>query len=149
MARSVQRLRKLARYRARLERVQEAQLALARRDSMLRESSLQESRERLEALLSLEAANRGEVDPLVLASGSGYAIRMNREIEMRTRALQHYRSLEESERQQVVALRRDRRAMESLLERELERQAEEERRTQAQRLDERAGQAWIRNRPGK
>jgi flagellar export protein FliJ len=146
MARSIARLRKLATYRSRLERVQEARLALARRDSMQRESSLQESRERLDAMLSLEGANRGEVDPAVLAAGSGYVVRVNREIETRARALQHYRSLEDKERQQVLELRRDRRAMESLLERELERQAEEERRTQAQLLDERAGQTWLRNR---
>ena len=80
MARSISRLRKLATYRARLERVQETRLALARRDSMQRESSLQESRQRLDAMLSLEGANRGEVDPAVLAAGSGYAVRMNREI---------------------------------------------------------------------
>ena len=146
MARSINRLRKLATYRSRLERVQEARLALARRDSMQRENSLQESRGRLDAMLSLEGANRGEVDPAVLAAGSGYAVRMNREIRTRARTLQHYRSLEDKERQQVLELRRDRRAMESLLERELEREAEEERRTQAKRLDERAGQTWLRNR---
>lgn len=146
MARSISRLRKLATYRGRLERVQEARLALARRDSLQRETSLMESRSRLDAMLSLEGANRGEVDPAVLAASSGYAVRMNREIEARARALQHYRSLEDKERQQTLELRRDRRAMESLLERELERQAEEERRIQAQRLDERAGQAWLRKR---
>ncbi len=145
MPRDMKRLRKLAAYRARLERMQELRLAQARRDALERHGLLQQSRDRLDAMLSLNIANHGEVvDPVVLHTGSSYLVRMGREVEARSNALRHYRTLEQAERDEVLELRRDRRAMESLLEREAARAAYEERRAESARLDEQGARQWWR-----
>jgi len=144
MPRDVRRLRRLATYRSRLERIQELKLAAARRATMERVSALQNSQERLDAMLALGHANHGQVDPVVLESGSGYLVRVGREISARSAALRHFEMVEERERQQVLERRRDRRAMESLVEAESVRLAEEQRKAGAASLDEHARTTWWR-----
>lgn len=144
MPRDVKRLRRLVAYRRRLERLQELNLAGARRATLDRLDALQDSRGRLDAMLALGHANQGSVDPLVLSSGSGYLVRVGREINARTAALRHFESIEARERQQVLERRRDRRAIETLVEAESARLAEEQRREGAATLDEHARTTWWR-----
>ncbi len=144
MARDIKRLRRLASYRSRLERQQEMRLANARRETLQREELLQDARGRLDSMLTLGVANRGEIDPVELHAGSRYLVRVGREISTRQSALNHYRERESAEREEVLERRRERRAMESLLEGELAREALEARRDEATKLDEQAAKSWWR-----
>lgn len=144
MPRDIRRLRRLAEHRSRIERIQELKLASARRATLDRLAALQDSRGRLDAMLALGNASHGEADPTLLNAGSGYLVRMGREINARTAALQHVSAIENEERQAVLNRRRDRRAMESLLERELARAAQELRRAEGAALDEHASTSWWR-----
>lgn len=142
MARNIKRLRRLAAYRSRLERQQEMRLATARRDTLQREESLQDAQGRLDSMLTLGVANRGEIDPVELSAGSGYLVRVGREVTSRSSALNHYRERESAELEEVLERRRERRAMESLLDQELAREAIEARRDEATKLDEQAAKSW-------
>lgn len=145
MPRDLKRLRRLAAYRSRLERIQELSLAGARRATLDRLGALQDSRGRLDAMLALGDANHGVVDPVVLGFGSGYLVRVGREINARSAALRHFETLEAREREQVLERRRDRRAIETLLEVETARVAEEQRRASTANLDEHARTSWWRH----
>lgn len=140
-----ERLRRLVKYRERLERLQELELAAAQRRRVERERALGESRRQRSDLLDAGPPASGSVDPEDLWSGTVYLARLDREINARVAALAH--SLDEvaGEREQLLEKRRDRRAMETLLEHGEAGERLRRGRAETKRIDELAVRRWIDN----
>ncbi len=145
MTMTPERLRRLVKYRERLERLQELQLAAARRRRVERERALGESRDQRANLLDAGPPTSGPVAPEDLWLATIYLARVDREIGAREAALAHSIAEVAREREQLLEKRRHRRAMETLLER---READERLhfgRTEIKRIDEMAARRWINN----
>jgi flagellar export protein FliJ len=134
-------LKRLVSYRERLERLQEHELARAMQTMAAREQALAEKQLlRREYLAS--TVSRGRIDPVELASGAAYHQRLERDIEARTAALQHSAGLVAEERVRVLERRRDRKAMEALLERRIAADRLEHNRAAVAAIDEAAITRW-------
>lgn len=144
MALTAQRLERLVAYRARLERTQELELAKA---AALHAEKLRAVDERVQAREALFAAGLprgGDVDPAELAAASAYVRRLEREIAARRAAAAHAERGVEVQRGVLLERRRDRRAMEILLERRRAEQALAGRRRETAHIDELAVTRWVR-----
>lgn len=142
-----QRLRRLVKQRERLEKLQEGELAEAMRLYRRREDALNESIGNREALLDT-AFGGNALDIADLLAAGDYLGRVDREIAARRAALQHSASDVEEERAELMDRRRDRRAMETLLERRLEEERIERTRAEMRLIDELATTRWRPARPG-
>ncbi len=142
-----QRLRRLVKQRERLEKLQEGELAEAMRLYRRREDALNESIGNREALLDT-AFGGNALDVADLLAAGDYLGRVDREISARSAALQHSASDVEEERAELMDRRRDRRAMETLLERRLEEERIERARAEMRLIDELATTRWRPARPG-
>lgn len=142
-----QRLRRLVKQRERLEKLQEGELAEAMRLYRRREDALNESIGNREALLDT-AFGGNALDIADLLAAGDYLGRVDREIAARRAALQHSASDVEEERAELMDRRRDRRAMETLLERRLEEERIERARAEMRLIDELATTRWRPARPG-
>lgn len=144
MTLDARRLRRLVRYRDRLQRLQEGELAAQLRLHARREAALAASTGARAQLLDGGPPPIGPVEPLLLASACAYGIRLEQDIAARSAALA--RSLEdvEAERDALMERRRDRRAMEILLDRRLAADRERRERTAIQSVDEQAAIRWLR-----
>ncbi len=138
-----QRLRRLVRHRERLERLQEQELAEALRHFRRREDALYESLGNREALLDLGRSS-GTVDVASLHAELAYLRRVDREILARRAALQHSANDVEEERAELLGRRRDRKAIETLLDRRLEEERIERNRAELRFIDELATTRWRR-----
>ncbi|OAI42756.1 hypothetical protein AYO38_02845 [bacterium SCGC AG-212-C10] len=128
-------------YRERLEKLQEQELARAVQAMTLREQALAEKQAlRREYLAS--TVKRGRVDPIELQAGMAYGQRLERDIEARTAALQHSAAMVAEERLRVMERRRDRKAMEALLDARIAADRLEHNRTAIALMDEAAVTRW-------
>ena len=138
------RLRRLVKHRERLERLQEQELAEALRLYRRREDSLNESLGNREALLGAGRPGAGPVDIAGLHSELAYLRRVDREVVARRAALQHSAAGVEEERSELLTRRRDRKAIETLLDRRLEQERIERNRAELRLIDELATTRWRR-----
>ena len=144
MALTPRRLKKLVTYRERLEKLQERELALTAQRQAERQRALDAAIDARGQSLG-EAVATGPLDPLVLTSAISYLGRMDREIEARHAALAHSSDETEAERAKLLGRRRDRKAMEALLERAREQIRRDGQRGAMAAIDEQAGSRWLRN----
>lgn len=142
-----QRLRRLVKQRERLEKLQEGELAEALRLYRRREDALNESKANREALLDGPSTG-GAVDLADLLAAGEYLRRVDREIVARGAALQHSANDVEEERAELMVRRRDRKAMEALLDKRLEEERIERARAELRLIDELATTRWRPPKPG-
>ena len=142
-----QRLRRLVKQRERLEKLQEGELAEALRLYRRREDALNESKANREALLDGPSTG-GAVDIADLLAAGEYLRRVDREIVARGAALQHSANDVEEERAELMVRRRDRKAMEALLDKRLEEERIERARAELRLIDELATTRWRPPKPG-
>ena len=138
------RLRRLVRQREQLETLQEGRLGKALGQKAERELAVRESQSaRANHLIEARGSGSGPVDPLLLAAGSAYTVRLDRDIAARKAALAHSETDVDVERDRLLDRRRDRRAMETLLEKWLAERKLTLNRMQAKRIDEQATVRWL------
>ena len=142
-----QRLKRLVEQRERLEKLQEGELAEAMRLYRRREDALNESVGNREALLDTSFGERA-LDIADLLAAGDYLRRVDREIVARKSALEHSANDVEEERAELMAKRRDRKAMEALLDKRLEEERIERARAELRLIDELATTRWRPNTPG-
>ncbi|WP_322794963.1 flagellar export protein FliJ [Tepidiforma sp.] len=135
------RLKRLLRQRELLERVQQRELAEALALRNRRAAALEESRATREAVLDLPL-EPGPLDPADLLARAAAIARLDREIAARGAALAHSDGDVAEEREALMERRRDRRALETLLERRLAAERLERARAQARQLDDFAAARW-------
>ncbi|HML99670.1 MAG TPA: flagellar export protein FliJ [Tepidiformaceae bacterium] len=141
-----QRLKRLVKHRERLERLQERELAEALRLHRRREEALTESLGNREALLDIQRPATGPLDAADLQAELAYLRRVDREILARRAALQHSANDVEAERAELLDRRRDRKAIEALLDHRLEEERLARNRAERALIDELAVTRW--RRPG-
>jgi len=133
--------------RERLEKLQEGELAEAMRLYRRREDALNESLGNREALLDTSFGECA-LDMADLLAAGDYLRRVDREIVARKSALEHSANDVEEERADLLARRRDRKAMEALLDKRLEEERIERARAELRLIDELATTRWRPNTPG-
>jgi flagellar export protein FliJ len=138
-----QRLKRLVTQRERLERIQEGEFAEAQRLLLRREHALDESRQQRAAVLDAGAPARGPIDPADFLAAVAYLRRVEREIGAREAALAHSEADVAEERGVLLERRRDRKAVETLLDRRLEEERIARNRADIKRIDELATNRWI------
>jgi flagellar export protein FliJ len=136
-----QRLKRLVKQRERLEKLQEGELAEAVRLYRRREDALNESFANRESLLEAEPGH-GPIDVADFLAAGEYLRRVDREIVARRAALEHSANDVEEERGELLARRRDRKAMETLLDQRLEEARIERNRAERKLIDELAITRW-------
>lgn len=136
-----QRLRRLVKQRERLEKLQEGELAAATRLYRRREDALNESLGNREQLME-STANDGPLDVADFLAAGAYLRRVDREIGARRAALEHSANDVEEERNELLLRRRDRKAMEALLDKRLEEERIERARAESRLIDELATTRW-------
>lgn len=141
-----QRLKRLVKQRERLEKVQEGELAEAMRLFHRREDALNESLDNRESLL--DTSFGGALDLADLLAAGDYLRRVDREIGARRAALEHSANDVAEERAELLSRRRDRKAMEALLDKRLEEERIERARADLRLIDELATTRWRPNNPG-
>ncbi len=141
-----ERLHRLVRQRQQLESLQEGRLGKALQREGERRRALSDSQTERTRFFSQDGV-RGLVEPALLSSGSAYTVRLNREISARTAALANSTTEVEVERDRLLDRRRDRRAMETLLENREAALKLAASRAQAKQLDEQAAIRWLLRRP--
>lgn len=142
-----QRLKRLVKHRERLERLQEQELAEALRLYRRREEALNESLGNRAALLDIKRPATGALDPADLQAELAYLRRVDREILARRSALQHSANDVDEERTELLGRRRDRKAMEALLDHRLEEERLARNRAEHALIDELAATRWRRPEP--
>ncbi len=142
-----QRLKRLVKHRERLERLQEQELAEALRLYRRREEALNESLGNRAALLDIKRPATGALDPADLQAELAYLRRVDREILARRSALQHSANDVDEERTELLGRRRDRKAMEALLDHRLEEERLARNRAERALIDELAATRWHRPEP--
>lgn len=136
-----QRLKRLVKQRERLEKLQEGELAEAMRLYRRREEALNESLGNREQLMET-AAIEGPLDMADFLAAGAYLRRVDREIGARTAALEHSAHDVEEERGELLLRRRDRKAMEALLDKRMEEERLERARAETRLIDELATTRW-------
>jgi len=134
-------LKRLVKQRERLEKLQEGELAEALRLFRKRQDSLNESLGNREQLMDTAAAE-GPLDMADFIAAGAYLRRVDREIGARRAALEHSAIDVEEERNELLLRRRDRKAMETLLEKRLEDERIERARADMRLIDELATTRW-------
>ena len=142
MTLSPQRLRRLMKHRERLERIQEMELAEAQRLYFTRLTALNESETQRDRYLDTPVPQSGRVHPVDLNAGADYLRRVEREIGARAAAVTHSEADVAEERNELLARRRDRKAIEALLDRRLEEERIAYNRADIKRIDELAINRW-------
>jgi len=133
--------------RERLEKLQEGELASALRLYRKREEALNESNANRGMLLTMESG-AAQVDIADQVAAGYYLKRLDREILARQAALAHSANDVDEERTELMAKRRDRKAMETLLEKRLEEERIQRNRAERALIDELATTRWRPNIPG-
>jgi flagellar export protein FliJ len=144
MTLSPQRLKRLVKQRERLEKLQEGELAEAMRLYRKREEALDESLGNREQLMQA-SAEEGPLDMADFLAAGAYLRRVDREIGARRAALEHSANDVEEERGELLLRRRDRKAMESLLDKRLAEERAERARAELRFIDELATTRWRPN----
>jgi flagellar export protein FliJ len=142
MSLTPQRLKKLVTYRERLEHVQEGKLGVAQRSHQQRERALADTSALRESLFEAGWPAAGAFEPIDLELVLAYVGRLEREIAATNAALVHSANGVAFEREQLLIRRRDRKAMETLLDRERESERKAALRKEQRVLDEVALRGW-------
>ena len=137
-----ERLKRLVRQRERLERLQEAELAEANHLLAVRRSAFEEAGSRRQRAVDEPVPSRGAVDPSQLLFCTAYLARASREIDARRAAVIHSETDVAEERAALLERRRDRKAMETLLDRRLQEERIVRNRADIKRIDEVAVNRW-------
>lgn len=137
-----QRLRRLVKHRERLERLQEQELAEAQRLYHIRARALAEATEQRERFLDAGPPHRGPISLADLLAGTEFLRRVERDIAARRAALATSELDVAEERALLLARRRDRKAMETLLDRRLDEERIAANRADIKRIDELASVRW-------
>lgn len=137
-----QRLRRLVTHREHLEHLQEQELAEAQRLHFIRQRALDQARAARERVLDAGLPDRGRIEPTDLICGAAYMLRVERDIGARRAAVAHSEDDVAAEREELLARRRDRKAMETLLEHRLEEERIARNRADIKRIDELAVNRW-------
>lgn len=137
-----QRLRRLVTHRERLEHLQEQELAEAQRLHLVRQQALDQARAARERVLAAGVPDRGRIEPADLICGEAYMLRTQRDISARLAAVAHSEDDVAAEREELLARRRDRKAMETLLDHRLEEERVARNRADIKRIDELAVNRW-------
>jgi flagellar export protein FliJ len=132
----------LVKHRERLERLQEIELAEARRLQLIRQQALDDSHASRLRALDAGVPALGPVQPADLLSTTEYLLRVQREIGARTAAVAHSDADVAEEREALLSRRRDRKAMEALLAARLEEERIARNRADIKRIDELAVTRW-------
>ena len=140
------RLSRLLKHRLLLERIEGGTFATIRQNTARRERVLQGNQRRRIDLYELGGPPVGEVDPAEEGGRSAYSVRLRRDIQSAGAALEAGRREEAMQRQVLLNGRRDRMAIEALIERRREAARQAARRKQLQRDDEWAARNWIATR---
>ncbi len=138
---TAKRLKRLTAYRERLEKLQEQELAKVVASRQARIDALARSQADRHAAL-VTRSDRGEIDPTLLDATQRYLVRMSREVSAREAALRHSDAEVAAEREFLLERSRDRKAMESLLDRRVAIERADARRLEAIALDEVAVTRW-------
>lgn len=146
MSLTPQRLQRLVKHRERLERLQEHEYAKAQRLYFARLRALESTRADRERFLDAGPPADGPVDMAGLLSGGDYRQRVEREIGARSAALAFSEEDVSEERAALLERRRDRKAMEALLDHRIEDERLQQQRRENKRIDELAVTRW--QRPG-
>lgn len=145
MTLSPERLRRLVKQRKRLERIEERNLtevlALGRARQAVLETSIQQ---RAYSLLPEHFAG-SEVDVAARMTGRRHIERTDRLIAAQRSAIEHSRREADEARNRLLRRRRDRRALEALLDRGLKEESLRRERREAVHLDEVGASSWHRS----
>ncbi|MGE5501454.1 MAG: flagellar export protein FliJ [Ignavibacteriales bacterium] len=110
-----------------------------------RQRALDEKLAERQVLFAAGVPARGHIDLAELAAASAAAVRFGREADARAAALQHSAERVMAERAVLLERRRDRKAMETLLDHRREEERVARNRAERKRLDELAGIRWQAN----
>ncbi|GAB4326139.1 MAG: hypothetical protein Kow0010_09090 [Dehalococcoidia bacterium] len=144
MSLSKRRLQRLLRQRERLERAQEAALGAATRAQAQRAKAVDDTVRHRVAVVR-DASGR-PADALYRVTTRAHIEATDRAIEARRAALRHAGDATEREREALLARRRDRLALQTLLDRVEREERQRLARLDRRRLDEAATQGWLRER---
>jgi len=139
-----QRLTRLVRHREQLERLQESEFAAAQRLYFVRLGALAEAHEQREQVMAAGIPAAGPIHLADLLAGVEYLRRNEREIAARRAAAAHSEQDVATEREELLIRRRERKAMETLLERRIEEDRIARNRADIKRIDELASVRWQR-----
>jgi flagellar export protein FliJ len=142
-----QRLKRLVKYRERLERLQEQEFGKANTARNERAAALAAVANEKSQYLESHVPS-GAVDLTQLVANQAYSARLDRLHSARSAALRYSEQQVEQQRTLLLAKSRDRKAMERLLERRLEDDRLLARRDEAKALDEAAIARWTPPSPG-
>lgn len=142
---TAKRLLRLVAYRERLEGLQEAVLARAVQRQAERRAALAASASARATLIATEVPE-GTLDPFAFHIAGIYLRALDRQVEARQSALAHSDLEVQQERERLLERRRNRKAMDSLLQRRLAEAREERNRGAIAQLDEQARVRWLRSR---
>ena len=145
MTLSPRRLQRLVKHRERIERLQEERFADAQRQHVRRELAIAEAEARRDGVYEAGAPASGNIEPAELVAAAAYLARLKREIGARKAALVHSAETVAAERRQLMERRRDRKAMETLLEHRFEEERTWRNRHEIGQIDEAAGRGWLAN----
>lgn len=142
MSLSAQRLKRLVKYRERLERIEEGRLAGELRRQAERQRAVDETRALRGDLFAAGVPAAGPLDLDTLGATTAFALRLNRDESARLGALAHSERAVAEQRGVLLGKRRDRKAMEALLDRQREQERIDHNRAERKRIDELAGVRW-------
>jgi flagellar export protein FliJ len=137
-------LKRLIRYRERLERLQEKELALRLRRQDERRAALAAVIDARRTLIEAPVVPPGRVQPGLLLAAEAYLQALGRHEGARRAALDLSAQEVADERARLLERRRDRRALEVVLERHLAAERLREGRDASRQLDEAGATRWLR-----
>jgi len=136
MSLSAERLNRLVKHRERLERIQEGALGAELRAQAERQRALDETRGQRHELYEAGGPPGGPVDLALLDASIAFLGRLERDEGARLSALAASQRAVAEERELLLERRRDRKAMEALLDRRVEADRLEAQRAERKRIDE-------------
>jgi flagellar export protein FliJ len=137
------RLLRMLTQRELMERVEETKFATVRQATARREHALAANQQRRVELYTMGGPEVGSVDPAAERGRSAYTVRVGREIATSRNALEAGRRQEEIQRLQLLESRKDRMAIEALIERLRQQRHVKQRRRAARVADEWSARDWF------
>ncbi len=137
------RLSRLLKHRLLLERIEEGAFATVRQATARRQEVLTGNQLRQVELYEIGGPATGDLDTAMERGRSAYSVRLGRDIQSAGAALDAGRREEAQQRDVLLGRRRDRMAIEALIERNREAAKQASRRKQLQRDDAWAARNWL------
>jgi hypothetical protein len=140
------RLKRMLAHRELMERVEETRFATVRQATARREQAVDAAQQRRVRLYTLGGPDRGSLDAPTESGRSAYTVRLGRELATGRAALEVGRRQEAVQREHLLDRRKDRMAIEALLERLASERRIRGRRHSAHVADEWAARDWYATR---